>query len=64
MEIVTLFCDIDDFCLQFEPLWQQHLISEGSRQRWPETRTWLSEVRSGSRHGDCVAIVWLNLSST
>jgi hypothetical protein len=44
MEIVALFCDIDDFCLQFEPRWQQQLISKGSRQRWPETRMCLSEV--------------------
>lgn len=44
MEIVALFCDIDDFCVQFEPLWQHHLVSEGSRQRWRETRLCLSEV--------------------
>jgi Transposase DDE domain len=44
MEIIALFCDIDDFCLQFEPLWQQHLLHEGSRQRWREHRLGLSEV--------------------
>ena len=44
MEIVALFCDIDDCCLQFEPLWQQHLVSDGSRQRWREQRLCLSEV--------------------
>jgi hypothetical protein len=44
MEIVALFCDLDDFCLRFEPAWQQHLVSEGSRQRWRETRLCLSEV--------------------
>jgi hypothetical protein len=33
MEIVALFCDIDDFCLQFEPLWRQPLINDGRRQR-------------------------------
>jgi len=43
-EIVALFCDIDDFCLQFEPLWHQHLVSDGSRQRWREQRLCLSEV--------------------
>ena len=36
--------DIDDCCLQFEPLWQQHLVSDGSRQRWREQRLCLSEV--------------------
>jgi hypothetical protein len=44
MEIVALFCDIDDFCLQFEPVWQQPIIHEGSRQRWREQRLCLSEV--------------------
>src|SRR5215831_11570071 len=43
MEIVALFCDIDDFCLQFEPLWHQHLVSDGSRQRWREQRLCVSE---------------------
>ena len=44
MEIVALFCDIDDFCLQFEPAWQHHLMPEGSRRRWRESRLCLSEV--------------------
>lgn len=44
MEIVGLFCDIDDFCLRFAPLWRQHLLSVGSRQRWREQRLCLSEV--------------------
>lgn len=44
MEIVALFCDIDDFCMQFAPRWQQHLVSTGSRLRWREHRLCLSEV--------------------
>lgn len=44
MEIVALFCDIDDFCQAFEPLWQQGLVNDRSRQRWRETRMCLSEV--------------------
>jgi len=46
MEIIALFCDIDDFCLQFEPVWQRHRIHEGSRQRWRAQRLCLSEVRT------------------
>lgn len=46
MEIVALFCDLDDCCLQFEPLWHQHLVSAGRRQRWRETRMCLSEGRT------------------
>lgn len=44
MEMVALFCDIDDFCQIFEPQWQQQLVSAGRRQRWPESRLGLSEV--------------------
>ena len=44
MEIVALFCDIDDFCQDFAPRWQRHLVSEGSRHRWREQRLCLSEV--------------------
>jgi len=33
MEIVALFCHVDDFCQQFEPVWQQRLIAIGRRQR-------------------------------
>ncbi len=33
MDILTLFCDIDDFCLIFEPLWHRRLISDRMRQR-------------------------------
>jgi len=35
---------LDDFCFQFEPLWQRHLINRGSRQRWRAGRLCLSEV--------------------
>jgi len=38
-----LFCASDDFCVQFEPLWQQPLICEGRRHRWREQRLCLSE---------------------
>ena len=44
MEIVALFCDIDDFCQQFEPRWQQQLIANGDCQRLRENRLCGSEV--------------------
>jgi len=44
MESVALCCDMDDFCVQFEPLGQHPLVSEGSRQRGRETRLCVSEV--------------------
>jgi hypothetical protein len=44
MEIVALFCDIDDFCQQFEPRWQQRLLGRGERQRIRTSQLCLSEV--------------------
>jgi hypothetical protein len=42
MEILPLFCDIDDFCLLFESLWQKQLLETRQRNR-PSTLC-LSEV--------------------
>jgi hypothetical protein len=42
MKILPLFCDIDDFCLLFEPLWEQRLLETRQRNR-PSTLC-LSEV--------------------
>ena len=42
MEILPLFCDIDDFCLLFEPLWQRQLLE--TRQRRRASTLCLSEV--------------------
>jgi hypothetical protein len=44
MEIVTLFCDIDDFCQQFVPRWQHQLVGEGSAQPFWTSRLCVSEV--------------------
>ena len=42
MDILPLFCDIDDFCLLFEPLWQARLLE--TRQRRRASALCLSEV--------------------
>src|SRR5947209_1371032 len=44
MDILSVFCDIDDFCLLFEPLWKRRLLSSGERQRDRSTRLCLLEV--------------------
>ena len=44
MDILPVFCDIDDFCLFFEPLWQQRLLSREPRQRRRASSLCLSEV--------------------
>jgi Transposase DDE domain len=42
MNILALFCDIDDFCLFFEPLWRKRLLE--TRQRDRASTLCLSEV--------------------
>jgi len=42
VDILPLFCDIDDFCLLFEPLWQERLLE--TRQRNRASTLCLSEV--------------------
>jgi hypothetical protein len=44
MDILPVFCDIDDFCQLFEPLWKQRLLATGERQRDRAARLCLSEV--------------------
>jgi hypothetical protein len=42
MDILSIFCDIDDFCLLFEPRWQARLLD--TRQRHRASTLCLSEV--------------------
>ena len=44
MDILSIFCDIDDFCLFFEPLWNQRLLETGERLRQRTATLSLSEV--------------------
>ena len=44
MELEQLFCDIDDFCLAFEPQFFFSLLSSGEKKRWRKTRLSLSEI--------------------
>lgn len=44
MDILPLFCDIDDFCQLFEPLWKKRLLSSGGRRRDRAGYLCLSEV--------------------
>jgi hypothetical protein len=44
MELVTLFYLIDEFCMQYEPQWQQSLLDNGLKQRRTTSRLSLSEI--------------------
>jgi hypothetical protein len=44
MDILPVFCDIDDFCQFFEPCWKQQLLAAQQRQRNRAYTLCLSEV--------------------
>ena len=44
MEIHTLFCEIHDFCIEFEPKMNRHLIADGNPKRLRKSTLALSEV--------------------
>ena len=58
MEILPVFCDIDDFCRQFLPAWQGRALAAPGLHRRRQTRLCLSEIMtiivafhlSGYRH--------------
>ena len=44
MDLVELFCSVDDFCQSFQPEWEQKLLSSGVRKRRRSSGLSLSEV--------------------
>jgi len=44
MDILPIFCEIDDFCLIFEPLWHRRLLHSGAAKRNKPKSLALSEV--------------------
>lgn len=44
MDFLPLFCDVDDFCQAFEPLWKAKLLPSGRRRRNRRGRLVLSEI--------------------
>lgn len=44
MDRLTIFCEIDDFCRQFEPKFNQQLLADGTRQRIKQSRMSRAEV--------------------
>jgi len=43
-QLVAMFCDIDDFCKIFEPIYEQHLITTTAKHRRRQTHLALSEI--------------------
>lgn len=42
--LVELFCDVDDFCQEFMPIWEQQLLVSGSMQRKRKRALTMSEI--------------------
>src|SRR5919108_369815 len=43
-QLIAMFCDIDDFCKGFEPIYTQRLLHSGKRQRLRHAQLSLSEL--------------------
>jgi transposase len=43
-QLITIFCDIDDFCKVFEPVYHRHLLHLGQHHRTRQTTLALSEI--------------------
>lgn len=44
MSLLELFCDVDDFCQDFEPKWEQFQLENGLRKRRRRPKMTLSEI--------------------
>ncbi len=44
MSLVERYCNVDDFCIEFEPKWQMYHLQNGLRQRRRKSRLKMSEV--------------------
>ena len=43
-QLIAMFCDIDDFCKGFEPLYMHRLLQDGQRPRVRQGHLALSEI--------------------
>ena len=44
MSLIPIFCEIDDFCQDFEPMLNRHLLDDGNRKRLRRSTLARSEV--------------------
>ncbi|SFI35255.1 hypothetical protein SAMN05428978_1006124 [Nitrosomonas sp. Nm34] len=44
MDTITIFCESDEFCKEFEPRWEQHLLESSLKRRRRQGALYLSEV--------------------
>jgi hypothetical protein len=41
--LIDIFCDVDDFCHQFLPVWEAELIANGTKKRRRQSKMTMSE---------------------
>lgn len=69
-KLVELFCDVDDFCQIFIPLWEQQCLENGTRRRRRSCRMSPSEIMTiliafhMSNHRISRASIWVSLECT
>jgi hypothetical protein len=44
MSLLEMFCDVDDFCQAFLPIWEQKQLQAGTRKRLRKTQLSISEI--------------------
>ena len=42
--LTTIFCEVDDFCNDFEKIWRCHLLDSGTKKRLRDCTMSLSEI--------------------
>jgi len=42
--VTSLFCELDDFCIEFEPTYNQNVIALGIKKRIKKSTMSLSEI--------------------
>ena len=56
MRLTELFCDVDDFCQVFLPIWEQKQIRDGSRKRLRKAHLSISEIMTMEIVGEYLGI--------
>ena len=43
-KLIDIFCDVDDFCYKFLPVWEAELIANGTKKRRRQSKMRLVNV--------------------